>query len=517
LLIYLATPPVLFGTISKQVIQAGLAKRERGWTRIIVEKPFGHDLASAVELNRALLESWSEDQIYRIDHYLGKETVQNLLAFRFSNAIFEPLWNKTYVDHIQLTVSETVGVESRGKYYDRTGVLRDMIQNHMFQMLAHLCMEPPASFRPDAVRNEKVKLLEAIRIMKAEDVSRNAVRGQYGAGKKADGSVAIAYRDEADVHPQSATETCAALRLFIDNWRWEGVPIYLRSGKGLWKRGTEIVVQFRKAPESLYRDMPPQDRPEGNRLVFLIQPDQGAELRFHAKAPGPTMSLQKVNMRFDYKEAFEAQRGTGYEVLFYNAMIGDATLFSRTDLVETAWKIAQPILDEWARVPPTDFPNYPASSWGPKAVYDLLERDGRQWAEVFNRSVLEKVPLFTGASPIFFHNLALMFEPVVYSSGELIIRKGDPGSEMYFICRGEVEVQNESGAPIAKLGPGDFFGEQSLLHSQPRNASVRAISPCDLFVLNQADFQKVLKDHPDFASCLREAATGRSGDKAGAG
>ncbi len=513
LLVYLATPPVLFGKISRQVIQAGLAKRGRGWTRIIVEKPFGHDLASAVELNRALLDSWSEDQIYRIDHYLGKETVQNLLAFRFSNAIFEPIWNKTYVDHIQLTVSETVGVESRGKYYDRTGVLRDMIQNHMFQMLAYLCMEPPASFREGAVRNEKVKLLEAIRIMKPADVAANAVRGQYGAGKKVDGSPACAYRDEQDVDPASATETCAALRLFIDNWRWEGVPIYLRSGKGLWKRGTEIVVQFRKAPESLYRDMPPDERPEANRLVFLIQPDQGAELRFHAKAPGPTMSLQKVNMRFDYKEAFEAQRGTGYEVLFYNAMIGDATLFSRTDLVETAWKIAQPILDEWARVPPADFPNYPAGSWGPKAVYDLLARDGRQWTEVFNRSVLEKVPLFKGGSPTFFHNLALMCEPVVAASGELIIRKGDPGAEMYFICRGDVEVQDDAGAKVAALGPGDFFGEQSLLRAQPRNASVRAVSPCNLFVLKRADFQKVLKDHPDFATCLREAATGRGGTK----
>jgi glucose-6-phosphate 1-dehydrogenase len=511
LLVYLATPPVLFGKISKQVTQAGLARRGRGWTRIIVEKPFGHDLASAVELNRALLESWSEDQIYRIDHYLGKETVQNLLAFRFSNAIFEPLWNKTYVDHIQLTVSETVGVEGRGKYYDRTGVLRDMIQNHMLQMLAHLCMEPPASFKPDAVRNEKVKLLDAIRIMKPEEVAANAARGQYGTGKKADGSPACAYREEEDVSPASTTETCAALRLFIDNWRWEGVPIYVRSGKGLWKRGTEIVVQFRKAPESLYRDMPPEERPECNRLVFLIQPDQGAELRFHAKAPGPTMSLQKVNMRFDYKEAFEAQRGTGYEVLFYNAMIGDATLFSRTDLVETAWKIAQPILDEWARVPPDEFPNYPAGSWGPKAVYDLLERDGRQWTEVFNRSVLEKVPLFAGATPTFYHNLALMFEPVVYSPGELIIRKGDPGSEMYFICRGEVEVQGDAGASVATLGPGDFFGELSLLLAQPRIASVRAISPCDLFVLKQADFHKVLKDHPDFATCLREAALGRAG------
>jgi glucose-6-phosphate 1-dehydrogenase len=511
LLIYLATPPKLFGEISEHVFQAGLGKRDRGWTRIIVEKPFGTDLASAVELNRSLLKSWSEDQIYRIDHYLGKETIQNLLTFRFANAIFEPVWNKTYVDHIQLTVSETVGVEERARYYDRTGVLRDMIQNHMFQMMAYLCIEPPASFRPGPVRNEKAKLLEAVRIMKPEEVRYNAVRGQYGPLEKEGKLIAPGYLQEEGVDPASRTETFAAIRLFIDNWRWEGVPIYLRSGKSLWKRGTEIVVQFRKAPESLYRDLPLTDRPECNRLVFHIQPDQGVEIRFHAKTPGPTMSLQKVNMRFDYREAFEAQRGTGYEVLFYNAMMGDSTLFSRTDMVETAWRIAQPILDEWAITPPPEFPNYPVGSWGPKEAYALIERDGRQWAEVFNRSMLEKVPLFQGGSPIFFHNLALMFKPVVYCPGDLIIRKGDPGAEMYFICRGEVEVLDVQGSRIAALGAGEFFGELSLLLSQPRNASVRAVTPCDLFVLNQSDFQKVLRDHSDFAGTLREHALRRAG------
>ena len=372
-LFYMATPPAVFGLISGHLDRAGFKKRERGWTRLIVEKPFGHDLSSALELNRELLSHWRESQIYRIDHYLGKETVQNLLAFRFSNGIFEPLWNKDHVDHIQFTVAETVGVEGRGKYYDQTGVLRDMIQNHMFQMLAYLCMEPPASFRPDAVRNEKAKLLEAVRVMSPEEVAQNAVRGQYGPGKKPDGTPAVGYRQEPDVNPQSPMETFAALKLFIDNWRWEGVPVYLRSGKGLWKRGSEIVVQFKKAPEVIFRNTPAAAAMESNRLLFHIQPDQGIEFRFHAKTPGPAMFLQKVNMRFDYREAFEASRGTGYEILLYHCMIGDATLFSRTDLVESAWRVAQPVLDAWAAAAPTDFPNYTAGSWGPKAAFDLME------------------------------------------------------------------------------------------------------------------------------------------------
>ncbi|HEX8199555.1 MAG TPA: glucose-6-phosphate dehydrogenase [Isosphaeraceae bacterium] len=507
---YMATPPSIFGMISQNLDAAGFKTRDSGWIRIIVEKPFGHDLTSAVELNRTLLRHWREDQIYRIDHYLGKETVQNLLTFRFCNGIFEPLWNKNHIDHIQFSVAETVGVEGRGNYYDRTGVLRDMIQNHMFQMLAYLCMEPPSSFRSDAIRNEKAKLLEAVRVMTPAEVRANTVRGQYGPGQKADGAPAAGYRQEPDVDPRSRTETYAAMKLAIDNWRWEGVPIYLRSGKSLWKRGTEIVVQFKKAPEVIFRGTPAADRLESNRLLFHIQPDQGIEFRFQAKAPGPAMFLQKVNMRFDYGEAFEASRGTGYEVLLYNCMIGDATLFSRTDLVETAWRVAQPMLDTWAEADPGDFPNYPAGSWGPKAAFDLLARDGRRWLEVINRNVLARVPLLQGADPVCLHNLAMMLKPVVASPGETIIRQGEMGSEMYFLCRGQVEVRDDgAGTLLTTLGEGQYFGELSLLLSQPRAATIRAAAPCDLFVLDKADFQRVLREFPQFAGSLREQAKAR--------
>ena len=508
-LVYMATPPSLFGSISRNVRESGLMDREAGWTRLIVEKPFGHDLSSAIELNRAMKAHWSEEHLYRIDHYLGKETVQNLLAFRFSNGIYEPLWNKSHIDHIQITVAETVAVEGRGGYYDRTGVLRDMIQNHMLQMLAYLCMEPPSSFRADAIRNEKVKVLEAIRVMKPEDVPRNTVRGQYGPGAKPDGTQVSGYRQEEGVDPLSATESYAALRLFVDNWRWEGVPIYLRSGKALWKRGTEIVVVFHKAPEVIFRGTPGAIL-ESNKLIFHIQPDQGIEFRFHAKVPGPTMALQKVNMRFDYQDAFEAQRGTGYEVMIYSCMIGDATLFSRTDLVEAAWRIAQPILDAWSAAPPEDFPNYPAGSWGPKAAGELLARDGRVWVEIINRDVLEKVPIFRGADSTFLHNLALTLKPVIYDAGGEIVTMGDTGDAMYFVCRGQVEVFAGSKR-LSTLGPGDFFGELALLHSTPRNASVRAIGPCDLFVLTQSDFLQALKQHPNVAASIREVARTRYG------
>src|SRR5262249_34750687 len=322
-LFYLATPPSVFGLIGGKLADAGLNAHAQGWRRLIVEKPFGRDLASAIELNRTLLSRWREDQIFRIDHYLGKETVQNLLAFRSANGLFEPLWNRHHVDHIQFTVAESVGVEGRGRYYDTAGALRDMVQNHMFQMLAYLCMEPPSSFRADAVRDEKAKLLEAVQIMTPDEVRRFCVRGQYRG-----------YREAPDVDPRSATETFAALRLHIDTRRGDGVPIYLRSGKSLWKRGTEIVVQLKKAPDVTFQDVPEVGRLEHNQLVFHIQPDEGIELRFQAKRPGPAMALQKVTMRFDYGQSFEASRGTGYEVLLYRAMLGDATLFARNDLVE---------------------------------------------------------------------------------------------------------------------------------------------------------------------------------------
>jgi glucose-6-phosphate 1-dehydrogenase len=509
LLFYLATPPVVFGLVAGQLARAGLNRREHGWARLIVEKPFGHDLASATALSRELLANWSEEQIYRIDHYLGKETVQNLLAFRFSNGIFEPLWNKSQIDHLQLTVAETVGVEGRGGYYDKTGVLRDMIQNHMLQMLAYVCMEPPASFRADAVRNEKAKLLSAVRLLRPEEVAQSAVRGQYGPGRKADGSAAPGYREEESVNPQSPRETYAALRLFIDNWRWEGVPVYLRSGKGLWKRGTEIVVQFKRAPEVVFRDTPAVGRLEANRIIFHLQPDQGIELRFQAKSPGPALSLQQVHMRFDYREAFEAARGTGYEVLLYNAMIGDATLFSRTDLVEAAWRVAQPILDVWEAEAPANFPNYPAGSWGPRAAFDLLAQDGRRWVEVVTRDVLAKVPLFKGADPVLLHNLALALRPTVAAAGEAVVREGERGGEMYFICRGKVEVAEASGKVLRSLADGDYFGELGLLTDHPRAATVRAVSPCDLFALDKADLLRVLKDHPALAGALRETARER--------
>ena len=414
------------------------------------------------------------------------------------------------MDHIQFTVSETVGVEGRGHYYDGAGVLRDMMQNHMFQMLTYLCMEPPASLRPDAIRNEKVKVLEAIRPMSPADVLKNTVRGQYGAGSKPDGTPMVAYRDEPDVAKGSHTETFAAAKLHIDNWRWEGVPIYIRSGKALWKRGTEILVQFKKAPEVIFGGAPGVEKLASNQLIFHIQPDQGIELRFQAKLPGPGVSLQKVNMRFDYGESFEASRGTGYEVLLYNSIIGDATLFSRSDLVECAWRVAQPILDAWAASPPADFPNYEAGSWGPRTAFELIEHDGRKWLEVISRSVLEHVPLLAKGTPIFLHALALMLKPRVFGPGATIIKKGDPGQEMFFLSRGKVEVLGDDNKVLASLKEGDFFGETALLSTEVRTASVRAVTPCDLFVLGQEDFNQVLQDHPEIADSLRAAAAGHS-------
>jgi glucose-6-phosphate 1-dehydrogenase len=506
-LFYMATPPPVFGLISGNLEKAGFKTSSAGWKRIIVEKPFGNDLTSAIALNREILKYWTEDQIYRIDHYLGKETVQNIIAFRFSNGMFEPLWNRNFIDHIQFSVAEAVGVEGRGAYYDRSGVLRDMLQNHMFQMLAYLCMEPPASFAPEAVRNEKSKLLEAVRIMDTGAVRANTVRGQYGPGVSSDGKPALGYREEPSVPRQSATETFAAVKLFIDNWRWLGVPIYLRSGKRLWKRGTEIVVQLKSPPDIVFRGTPVASL-EPNRLIFHIQPDQGIELRFQAKTPGPEMSLQNVNMRFDYSQAFTASRATGYEVLIYNCMNGDATLFSRTDLVETAWRIAQPMLDVW-KDEPADFPSYAAGTWGPKAAFELMERDGRKWVEILNRETIEKVPLFEGADAVFLASLILALKPVVFQPGDLVIRKGELGSEMYLISRGEVEVIDGSGNVVATLGEGNFFGEISLLTAAPRNATVRAKSYCDFFVLDKSDFTRVLRDRPKFLKSIMEIAQAR--------
>ncbi len=376
-LFYLAVPPPLFPTISRRLGAAGLAQENKNWARIIVEKPFGHDLDSAVMLDRELHEHWREHQVWRIDHYLGKETVQNILAFRFANGIFEPLWNSRYVDHVQFTVGEKVGVEGRGNYYERSGVLRDMIQNHMFQILAYIAMETPTSFRADSIRNEKVKVLEALHPLKPEDVLTDTVRGQYSGGT-IDGNIVLGYREEPDVAKDSRTETFAALRLFIDNWRWAGVPFYLRSGKRMPIRRTEIAIQFKRAPEVLFRDTPVEGL-QANELRLHIQPDQGIELVFEGKVPGPVMRLQTVRMQFEYQDAFPAARGTGYETLLYDCMVNDPTLFSRADLVAMAWQVAQPILDVWSSLPPRDFPNYPAGAWGPKDADDLVARDGRRW------------------------------------------------------------------------------------------------------------------------------------------
>jgi glucose-6-phosphate 1-dehydrogenase len=506
-LFYFATAPKFFGLLCDNLHQAGF-KEGTGWRRIIVEKPFGTDLQSALKLNAEVLANWQESQIYRVDHYLGKETVQNLLAFRFSNGMFEPLWNKNYIDNIQFNVSEAVDVEGRGGYYDSSGVLRDMMQNHMFQMLAYLCMEVPGSFEPDAIRNEKAKLLQSLRRYTPEEVARYVVRGQYGPQLDAAGKVVKpGYRGEKDVNPRSKTETYAAARLHIDNWRWEGVPVYLRSGKALWKRGTEIIVEFKKAPEVIFRGTPVTGLAP-NRLLFHIQPYQGIEIQFQAKVPGPRLQLQPVNMRFGYGDAFKAARYTGYEVMIYSCSHGDATLFSRGDLVEAAWQAAQPLLDHWAATP-ADFPNYARSSWGPKAAADLIAKDGRRWHEVVTGDVLKTVPLFKDGDALFLEAVIMVLRSKQVAPGELVIKKGDVGRELYLVARGEVEVLDDVGNVLKVLKDGDIFGEIGVLMSTPRTADVRARTSCDLFVLEKADFSRILRDNPQFAKAVLQVAKDR--------
>jgi glucose-6-phosphate 1-dehydrogenase len=507
-LFYFATAPRFFGTICDNLFKSGF-KEGSGWKRIIVEKPFGTDLKSALKLNEEVLAHWDEKQIYRVDHYLGKETVQNLLAFRFSNGMFEPLWNNRHIDNIQFNVAEAVDVEGRGGYYDHSGVLRDMMQNHMFQMLAYLCMETPGSFASDAIRNEKAKLLQAVRVYTPEEVAKNVVRGQYGPKVDDAGKVTKpGYRQETDVNPESKTETYAAARLRIDNWRWEGVPIYLRSGKALWKRGTEIVVEFKKAPIAQFRNTAVRYL-GANRLIFHIQPYQGIEVQFHAKIPGPTMQLQPVHMRFGYGDAFKASRYTGYEVMIYSCSRGDATLFSRGDLVEAAWRVAQPIMDHWTATPASDFPNYARGGWGPKSAAELVERDGRRWHEVVTEEVLGKVALFKSGEPLFLSQVALALRPQQAAAGDTIIQKGEMGREMYLLARGEVEVLDDAGKAVKTLKDGDFFGEIAILHSTPRTATVKAKTSCDLFVLEKSDFQRILHDHPQFAQGVAAVAKER--------
>ena len=377
-LFYLAVPPSLFDEHVRQLAEAGLTREEEGrWRRVIIEKPFGHDLDSARALNRQIREVLQERQIFRIDHYLGKETVQNIMAFRFANGIFEPVWNRRYVDHVQITVAETVGVEGRGEYYEEAGALRDMVQNHMFQLLAFTAMEPPISFAADAVRDERVKVLSAIRPLSHEDVLRYTVRGQYGEGT-VDGERVPAYRAEKSVSPSSATETFTALELFLDSWRWADVPFYLRTGKRLPKRVTEIAVQFKRAPLMLFRDTPVEQL-EPNLLVLHIQPDEGISLRFEGKVPGPLLRLGTVKMHFEYADYFGSQPHTGYETLLYDCMMGDSTLFHRSDMVEAGWCVVTPILDVWKALTPRNFPNYAANTWGPKEADELIQRDGRRW------------------------------------------------------------------------------------------------------------------------------------------
>ncbi len=507
-LFYFAMAPRFFGAICDRLHEAGFQQSD-GWSRIIVEKPFGTDLASAQALNQSILKHWDEEQIFRIDHYLGKETVQNLLAFRFSNGMFEPLWNSQFIDNIQFNVCEAVDVGERGGYYDKSGVMRDMMQNHMFQMLAYLCMEPPGSFEPDSIRNEKAKLLESVRIYQQDEVPDHVVRGQYGSSFNADGTIdQPGYRQSKDVDPESKTETFAAAKLFVDNWRWNGVPVYLRSGKGLWKRSTEIIVEFKKAPVKQFRGTD-INHLASNRLVFKIQPYQGIELLFQAKTPGPRLQLQNVDMAFNYGDNFKTSRYTGYEVMLYSCSRGDATLFSRGDLVEAAWKIAQPIMDYWQSAPADDFPNYNRNSWGPKAASSLLEKDGRRWFEVVTPDMLQKAPIFENADPLLLNSVIMALRSVPAAEGEEIIKLGDMAKEMFLICHGEVEIINAAGEVVQILKDGDFFGEIGILLSTPRTATVKARSLVDMFVLNKSDFSRILQDHPQFASNLIEIAKNR--------
>ncbi|PYT00999.1 MAG: glucose-6-phosphate dehydrogenase [Acidobacteria bacterium] len=375
---YMAIPPDLFATVAKKIVKNGLGREEDGhWRRFIFEKPFGRDLKSAKKLNADLLAILKERQIYRIDHYLGKETVQNILVFRFGNSIFEPIWNRNFVDHVQITVAEKLGVEQRGGYYDTAGALRDMIPNHLFQLVTLTAMEPPVSFEADAVRDEQAKILAAIQPFSPEDSLHCVVRGQYGPGE-IDGKKVPGYRDEEKVARSSNTETYAAMKLSIDNWRWADVPFYLRTGKRMSEKHSSIIIQFKKAPFVLFRDTP-VDRLRTNRIEIHIQPDEGITLHFGAKIPGPVVKLGAVDMDFNYVEHFGEQLSTGYERLLYDCMIGDATLFQRADMVEASWEIVSPILDVWSAIPARNFPNYESGSWGPHEADELLEREGRSW------------------------------------------------------------------------------------------------------------------------------------------
>ena len=380
-LFYTAVSPSFFGEIVKQLAGAGLTTETDGhWRRVIIEKPFGHDLESANALNREIGACIQEHQTFRIDHYLGKETVQNIMAFRFGNGFFEPLWNNNYIDHVQITDSEIVGVEHRGSFYEATGALRDMVPNHIMAMVSLTAMEPPNSFESEPVRDEKTKVLRAIRPITPDQVPNWAVRGQYGPGTM-DGKPQRGYRSEPQVDPRSGTETYVAMKLAIDNWRWSGVPFYLRTGKRMAKRVTEIAIKFKAPPALLFRQTGVKHL-EQNELILHIQPNEGISLSFSAKVPGPIVKLGGVDMSFKYADYFGSAPTTGYETLLLDCMLGDPALFQRADTVDAGWRIVDPILEAWKATPATDFPNYAAGSSGPHGADDLLKRDGRKWRPI---------------------------------------------------------------------------------------------------------------------------------------
>jgi glucose-6-phosphate 1-dehydrogenase len=384
-LFHLALPPSVVPLAVQHLSGSGVAPRvvdsaSRPWVRVVLEKPFGHSRASAQALNAVVREAFAEHQVFRIDHYLGKETVQNLLVLRFANSIFEPIWNRQHVEHVQITAAESVGVEHRGRYYEETGVVRDMFQNHLLQLLSLAAMEPPASSAADAVRDEKAKVLRAIRPIAPDALVASAVRGQYGPGT-ADGRRADGYRGEPDVAADSGTATYAALRLMIDNWRWQGVPFFLRSGKRLPRRATEIAIRFRQPPHLMF-PQPAGGVIEPNVLAIRVQPEEGIALRFQIKAPGVEMGrMAPVDMDFDYGAAFGPSGHDAYETLLLDAMLGDATLFARSDEVEAAWAVVDPVIEAWAAQRPADFPNYLAGSWGPAAADQLMADLGCRWRE----------------------------------------------------------------------------------------------------------------------------------------
>jgi len=376
-LFYLSTPPTAYTDIVRMLGKVGLNKSINGWTRIIIEKPFGLDLVSAIALNQEILKVFDESQIFRIDHYLGKETVQNILVFRFANGIFEPLWNRRYIDHVQITAAECMGVENRTEYYEQAGALRDMIQNHMLQLLTLVAMEPPISFDADAIRDEKIKLLCSIRPITHDQVLQHAVRGQYTAGHIGNEAVR-GYRQEDNIHPASTTETYAAVKFYIDNWRWAEVPFYIRTGKRLPKRVTEISIHFHRVPHLLFKHS--SGIIESNTLVLRIQPDEGITLNINAKKPGPSVQIQPVKLDFQYGTSFGERSPEAYERLLLDSLLGDSTLFARGDMVEAAWELLTPILEEWADPGHPLYP-YPAGTWGPAAADALIAADRRVWRQ----------------------------------------------------------------------------------------------------------------------------------------